>query len=287
MQSSTKLRLRDALMTVCDVRTVTAAFQRKANFGRQLHLVEALEVLQSTGWSCSAQELINSLRPQKPRLYSISSSPHHGPRCSVCVAVLKYWVAGRCWKGVTTGWLERDIVPGSRLPVFIQQNESFRLPPRFEKPTIMIGPGTGIAPFRAFIQEQERRRDAETASPSQPSKHVLFFGCRKRDEDFLYADELGAWDKSGIIQLHVAFSRETGSKVYVQHLLQRHSDFLWRLLEEGAHIYVCGDASMMARDVHETLQRIIADKESCSISAAESQLQEWMSRGRYQRDIWS
>lgn len=177
----------------------------------------------------------------QPRYYSISSSSKlYGTTVHVTAVLVKYETStGRVNKGVATTFLA-DKIPSeqkpSRVPIFIRKSQ-FRLPTKTETPVIMIGPGTGIAPFRGFIQERDfNRQEGKTIGDT-----VLYFGCRKRSEDFIYDEELENYSKSGLIQLRTAFSRDTDKKVYVSHLLEQDADLVWKIIGENkGHFYICG-----------------------------------------------
>jgi sulfite reductase (NADPH) flavoprotein alpha-component len=189
--------------------------------------------------------------------------------------------------------------PGTTLPIFISKNPDFRLPQNPATPIIMVGPGTGLAPFRSFILqrllEQQEAAAAAAAGPCGPMH--LFFGCRRRDQDFLYGQQLQAWHDAGSLTLHTAFSREGASKVYVQQRLREAGAEVWALLQAGGHFYVCGDAGSMAGAVEVALLDIIAQhidvggeaaggQEAAAQSAAQAYLQQLSNSGRYERDVW-
>eukprot|EP00850_Spirogloea_muscicola_P023098 SM000328S12468 [mRNA] locus=s328:29827:33946:- [translate_table: standard] len=225
-----------------------------------------------------------------PRFYSISSSAREDvSRLSVTCAVVKATTpTGRIHRGVCSTWLQEAIpqrtssIGSTRVPIFVRTSV-FRLPPSPEVPIIMIGPGTGIAPFRGFLQERAAlKREGAKLGPA-----LLFYGCRRRDEDYLYQEELTSYLKEGVIgSLHVAFSREEASKIYVQNHLKAEAKHVWTLVMEGGHIYVCGDAKGMARDVHSALLTIAANQECISSREAEKRIQQLQHEGRYLRDVW-
>lgn len=199
--------------------------------------------------------------------------------------------------------------PGTLLPVFISKNPDFRLPQNPATPIIMVGPGTGLAPFRSFIlqrlleQQQQQDTAAAAAAGGGCGPMHLFFGCRRRDQDFLYGQQLQQWHEQGALTLHTAFSREDASKVYVQQRLREAGAEVWRLLEAGGHFYVCGDAGSMAGAVETALLDIIAqhigagkaaaaagEQEAAAAAAAQSAAQAYLKQlsdsGRYERDVW-
>jgi sulfite reductase (NADPH) flavoprotein alpha-component len=181
--------------------------------------------------------------------------------------------------------------------VYIHRNPDFRLPADASTPIIMVGPGTGLAPFRAFIlqrlleRKQKQQGDAkptDAADAADANNMVLFFGSRRRDQDYLYGEQLEAWAKQGLLSLHTAFSREPDQpKVYVQQRLREQGEQVWRLLsEKGAHFYVCGDASSMAPAVEEELLRVMREHGGLSEEEAAGRLEAMAAEGKYQRDVW-
>jgi sulfite reductase (NADPH) flavoprotein alpha-component len=245
----------------------------------------------------TAKQLLPVLRPLQPRLYSISSSPleHSPPNSGVqaTIAVVRYTSLGKSRQGVTSTQVAERLTPGQTLPVFISKNPDFRLPADPSTPIIMVGPGTGLAPFRAFIQqrllEQQQQQGAEdgSTSSSKLGPMHLFFGCRRRDQDFLYGQQLQAWHDAGAITLHTAFSRESSSKVYVQQRLREAGQTVWQLLQAGGHFYVCGDAGSMAGAVEAALLEIIQQGQpEQGPEGAEAYLQQLADAGRYERDVW-
>jgi sulfite reductase (NADPH) flavoprotein alpha-component len=241
--------------------------------------MDLLDLLQGRKFRGSPQEFVTACRRLQPRLYSISSSPKaHPGQVHLTVGVVQYEVAGRLRKGVCSTFLaERaSLVP---VPVFIHETRSFRLPEDSTLPIIMVGPGTGIAPFRAFLEE----RRATGAGGS----NWLFFGDQKRACDFLYEEELCAFLKDGYLtRLDLAFSRDGAEKVYVQHRMREEGRELWEWLERGAHFYVCGDASRMAKDVEAQLLEIIQLHGAKTQGTALEYLAALRKAGRYQRDVY-
>jgi sulfite reductase (NADPH) flavoprotein alpha-component len=225
-------------------------------------------------------ELVSCLSPLQPRLYSISSSlKAHPDEVHLTVGVVRYEARGRKRKGVASTFLAERVKQGQRVRIFVHSTAGFRLPMDEHTPLILIGPGTGIAPFRAFLEERKARRER--------GKTWLFFGDQRRELDFLYEEELEAYRKEGLLtRLDTAFSRDQGEKVYVQHRMLEKAQEIWGWLEEGANIYLCGDARRMARDVDLALRQIVAAEGRRSESAAKAYLDE-LSRGkRYQRDVY-
>ncbi|XP_022234795.1 NADPH--cytochrome P450 reductase [Drosophila obscura] len=224
----------------------------------------------------------------QPRYYSISSSAKLHPTDVHVTAVLVEYKTptGRTNKGVATTYLKNKVPGGSdevKVPVFIRKSQ-FRLPTKPETPIIMVGPGTGLAPFRGFIQERQFLRDeGKTVGES-----VLYFGCRKRSEDYIYESELEEWVKKGTLNLKAAFSRDSGKKVYVQHLLEQDADLIWNAIGENkGHFYICGDAKNMAVDVRNILVKILSTKGNMSEADAVQYIKKMEAQKRYSADVWS
>jgi sulfite reductase (NADPH) flavoprotein alpha-component len=227
-------------------------------------------------------ELAPALAPLQPRLYSIASSLKvHPDQVHLTVGVVRYAKDGcpRPRKGVASTFLAERVRPGARVKVFVQPSHGFRLPPSGNTPMIMVGPGTGIAPFRAFLQERQALRAR--------GRNWLFFGDQRRDCDFLYQEELEAYRRNGVLtRLDLAFSRDQREKIYVQHRLLENAAQIWAWLEEGACFSVCGDAQRMARDVDATLHRIVAEQGGRSEEAANAYVADLKRAKRYQRDVY-
>ncbi|XP_049858978.1 NADPH--cytochrome P450 reductase [Schistocerca gregaria] len=222
------------------------------------------------------------------RYYSISSSPKVYPNSVHVTAVLVDYTTptGRHNKGVATSWLKKkqpkeDFTPTT--PIYIRRSQ-FRLPTRTQTPIIMIGPGTGLAPFRGFIQE--RHLSKKEGKPVGDT--ILYFGCRKKSEDFIYQDELEQYVNDGTLKMYVAFSRDQAEKVYVTHLLQKNKDEIWSIIgENNGHLYVCGDAKNMARDVHDIVVKVVMEKGNMSESEAMAYVKKMENQKRYSSDVWS
>ncbi|MDM4206003.1 NADPH-dependent assimilatory sulfite reductase flavoprotein subunit [Klebsiella spallanzanii] len=227
-----------------------------------------------------AQALIDLLRPLTPRLYSIASSQAETENeVHVTVGVVRYDIEGRARAGGASGFLADRVEEDGEVRVFIEHNDNFRLPANPQTPVIMIGPGTGIAPFRAFMQQ----RAAEGAE----GKNWLFFGNPHFTEDFLYQVEWQSYVKEGVLsRIDLAWSRDQKEKVYVQDKLREQGAELWRWINDGAHIYVCGDANRMAKDVEQTLLEVIAEYGAMDAEAADEFLSELRVERRYQRDVY-
>lgn len=227
----------------------------------------------------TAQALIDLLRKLPPRLYSISSSLEaHPDEVHMTVAVVNYETHGRNRSGVCSNYLA-DLDDEASIPIYIHENRNFRLPADPSAPIIMIGPGTGVAPFRAFIEERQAHGAA--------GDNWLFYGDRHFNTDFMYQTELLKYQREGILtRLSVAFSRDQAEKRYVQHVMREEAAELYRWIEQGAYIYVCGDAEQMAPAVHQTLIEIIAEQGAKDKAAAEEYLKQCIKSKRYQRDTY-
>src|SRR4051795_2132175 len=221
-----------------------------------------------------------------PRYYSISSSPAgDASRCSVTVGVVQGAASsGRgIYKGVCSNYLAGRRA-GDTIHATVRETKAgFRLPEDASLPIIMVGPGTGLAPFRGFLQE----RAALKANGAKLGPAVLFFGCRHPDQDFLYADELKAFAADGITELHTAFSRGDGPKTYVQHLVAAQKDKVWSLVEQGAIVYVCGDGGKMEPDVKAALMAIYRERTGADADAGARWIDELGTRNRYVLDVWA
>ena len=239
-----------------------------------------IDLLEAFGHRLAAEQLAGLLRPLQPRSYSIASSRKMVEDAAhLLVAPVRYHAHGRARSGVASAHLADRRRVGEALEVFLKPNPHFRLPDDPARKVLMIGPGTGVAPFRGFMQEREATGAA--------GETWLVFGHRNYTNDFLYQLEWQDWLKRGVLtHLDVAFSRDQPEKVYVQHRLwqQRRRLFAW--IEDGAAIYVCGDAKAMARDVHATLARVIADQSGIAPDAAEARLDTLTRERRYLRDIY-
>lgn len=227
-----------------------------------------------------AAAFVGILRKMPPRLYSISSSPSAYPdEVHLTVRKVEYEAHGRQRYGVCSTYLAERLEAGGTLPVFVQDNPNFKLPANPDTPIIMIGPGTGVAPFRAFLGER-----AETGAAG---KSWLFYGDQRFSSDFLYQVEWQRWLKEGVLtRMDVAFSRDTEQKVYVQHRMLEKSKELYQWLQEGAVVYVCGDEKKMAHDVHNTLAAILRQEGGLSEEEAAAYLALMQQEKRYQRDVY-
>ncbi|KLT73369.1 sulfite reductase subunit alpha [Neisseria arctica] len=227
-----------------------------------------------------AETLFNLFRPQTPRLYSIASCQEEvGEEVHLTVGVVRFEHHGHSYTGAASGFLGNTLAEGDTVRVFVEPNPHFRLPENGGTPIIMIGAGTGVAPFRAFMQQREANGDT--------GKNWLIFGNQKFTDDFLYQSEWLQYRKNGLLsRADLAWSRQGSEKVYVQHKLATAAEEIWSWLQEGAHIYVCGDASRMARDVENTLLDIIATQGNMDQDDAEEYLNNLREEKRYQRDVY-
>ena len=228
----------------------------------------------------SADDMVTMLPRLAPRVYSIASSQRaHPGEVHLTVAVVRYEAWGRSRAGVASSEIADRMEVGARVPVYMQRNPRFRVPVDSERPAIMIGPGTGIAPFRAFLEERR-----ETGARG---KNWLFFGDRHARCDYLYREELRAFRNQGVLdRIDAAFSRDQIDKLYVQHLMRESGAEIWRWIGEGAHVYVCGDGMRMAKDVDDALVEIVAEHGRMSPAKAKLELRQLAAERRYCRDVY-
>ena len=226
----------------------------------------------------SAQDFVGLLRPMPPRLYSIASSlSAHPGEVHLTVAVVRYEGNGKKRKGVCSSYLAERV--GESVPCYLHPNKNFKLPEDPSTPIIMVGPGTGIAPFRAFIEERK--------STGATGKNWLFFGDRSQKTDYLYGEEWESYQKEGILnELDLAWSRDQAEKVYVQHKMLEKGPQLWTWFNEGAVFYVCGDASRMAKDVDQALRTIAQKEGSMSEDDAGVWVKGLQKEKRYLKDVY-
>jgi sulfite reductase (NADPH) flavoprotein alpha-component len=226
------------------------------------------------------QQLFNVLQRLTPRMYSIASSQaQHQDNVQTTVRVIRYDSHGRNRQGVASGHLGDRAGVGETMPIFLHSNANFRLPEDSSAPVIMIGPGTGIAPFRAFLEERQ--------AAGAPGDNWLFFGEQREKMDFLYKEQLQGMVKDGVLKrLDTAFSRDQHNKVYVQDKMQEQSAKLFQWLERGAYFYVCGDATRMAKDVETALLDVIAKGSNGTLEHAAEYLAAMKKQKRYQRDVY-
>ena len=243
--------------------------------GRQI-----VDLLEDFPAKLAPAQLTGLLRKLPPRLYSVASALAASPdEAHLLVGVVRYESHGRARRGVASGFVAERLRTGDRLQVYVKPNKNFRLPDDPDRPLVMIGPGTGVAPFRAFLQQRQ--------AAGAGGRNWLFFGDRNFTHDFLYQLEWQEWLKDGLLtHLDVAFSRDQPEKIYVQHRMWQRRAELFAWLEDGAHLYVCGDEKAMAKDVHATLAAIVADQSGRSPEAAEAYLADLRKQRRYQRDVY-
>ncbi|MEP7155619.1 MAG: sulfite reductase subunit alpha [Betaproteobacteria bacterium] len=223
---------------------------------------------------------LNALTPLQPRLYSIASSlAAHPGEVHLTVGLVRYDLNGRGYHGVASNFFAEHLQAGRRVPVYIQPSHGFQLPADAAKPVIMVGPGTGIAPFRAFLEER--------AAVAAGGKNWLFFGAQHEASDFLYREELENFRSNGALsKLTIAFSRDQSQKIYVQHRMLEHAAEIWSWLAEGAYFYVCGDAKRMAADVDAALKEIAVEQGGMDAAAAIAFVRQLAKEGRYCRDVY-
>jgi sulfite reductase (NADPH) flavoprotein alpha-component len=254
--------------------------ERSADLKSWLWGREVIDVLLAMGAKFTAAELIPLLKKLQPRLYSISSSPKaHPDEVHLTIGAVRYDTHGRARKGICSTFLADRCSAETPVPVFVQVSHGFRLPASGETPVIMCGPGTGIAPFRAFLEER--------LATGAKGRNWLFFGDQRRSTDFLYQETLEGWLGDGhLARLDLAFSRDQAEKIYVQNRMLENAAEIWSWLQEGAHFYVCGDASRMAKDVDASLHQIAQTAGDLSKEAAAAYVSNLKSDKRYQRDVY-
>ena len=281
-------KLRDALIDRLDITTLTV--KQMEDFARETGTTplpadwaagrQIIDLLETAPGALTAEQLTALLRPLPPRYYSIASSRKSvGDEAHLLVAGLRYNSHGRDRAGVASVDITARHREGDKLKVFLRPNQHFRLPSDESRPIIMVGPGTGLAPFRGFLQERE--------ATAATGRNWLIFGHRNYTHDFLYQLELQDWLKSSLLtRLDIAFSRDQPEKRYVQNALWDARSDLYAWLKDGAALYVCGDANAMAKDVHATLLRILADQGQQDEAAAKAELDGIRRDGRYLRDVY-
>ena len=241
---------------------------------------QIFDVIRQNPAKLDAQILVDCLRKLQARLYSIASSQSEvEDEVHLTVGLVEFDTFDSEHLGGCSGYLARRAEEGCKVKVFSEHNDNFRLPANDETPIIMVGPGTGIAPFRAFLQERDSRE--------AQGKNWLFFGNPHFTQDFLYQVEIQGYLKSGLLsKVDVAFSRDQAEKIYVQDKLRKNSKDIFEWLEAGAHFYVCGDANRMAKDVHQALVDIIKENTGKNDEDAEQYLKDLRSANRYQKDVY-
>lgn len=293
-KSGLLISLREFLLKKANLSRLTSSFLKL--FNHEPHLLQTenrpllldylgkhdpLHVLkQSHELQVPLQEVCAQFGPLLPRFYSVASSPlAHPDEVHLTVALFTYEQSGEKRFGVASHFLchlaKEEETP---IPIYVQPSHAFTLPEDDHTPLIMIGPGTGVAPYRAFLQERLHR--------GAKGKHWLFFGERQRQYDFFYEDFWNHLSTSNFLRLETAFSRDQAEKVYVQHQMLRHAGDIWKWLQEGAHFYVCGDAHRMAKDVHATLFQIAREQGNLSEDDAKAHLKALRAQKRYQIDVY-
>lgn len=293
-----KLSLPDALRECYDIRTVTKAIVKKwapltnhpylhailEDDGEMSALIDGIEIIDLLydfpADFKSGQDFIGLLRKLQPRLYSIASSPKKHPgEVHLTVAKVVYEAKGRVRKGVASNFLCEGLDESDTVRVFMQPTKHFKLPTDLSKDVIMVGPGTGIAPFRAFLEE----REVTAAS----GRNWLFFGNPHEATDYFYKEEFDEMAKKGVLtRIDCAWSRDQAHKIYVQDKIREFSDEVWQWLDGGAHFYVCGDATYMAGDVEKALFELVRKYGGYDHEGAEAYLKKLKDDGRYQRDVY-
>ncbi|MEM6915810.1 MAG: flavodoxin domain-containing protein [Verrucomicrobiota bacterium] len=293
-----KLSLRDALLECYDIRTVTKAMVKKwapLTCHPYLHavledeeelskLVDGIEIVDLIydfpADLKSGQDFVGLLRKLQPRLYSIASSPKKHPgEVHLTVAKVVYESKGRVRKGVASNFLCEGMSEDQTVRVFMQPTKHFKLPTDLSKDVIMVGPGTGIAPFRAFLEERE--------VTEATGRNWLFFGNPHEETDYFYKEEFDEMAEAGVLtRIDCAWSRDQKHKIYVQDKIQENAEEVWKWLEGGAHFYVCGDATYMAGDVEKALLNAIRKYGGLDDEGAQAYLSDLKSEGRYQRDVY-
>jgi sulfite reductase (NADPH) flavoprotein alpha-component len=261
----------DALKTIADDKT------NARDFAANHQIIDVVKLYPGT---VEAQAFVDALRKITPRLYSIASSQLEvEEEVHLTVGLVNYNIDEHERFGGASSYLTQRLEEGGNVKVFVEHNDNFRLPQNSETPIIMIGPGTGVAPFRAFMQE----REANEAT----GDNWMFFGDQTFTQDFLYQVEWQNYLKSGLVtKLDVAFSRDQKQKIYVQDRIKENSADVYEWLQRGAHLYICGDANRMAKDVHETLVEVVATQGNKTIEQAEEYLKELRINKRYQKDVY-
>ncbi len=252
----------------------------QAELSEFLDTRQIIDIVREYPAALSPSDFGDSLRKLMPRSYSIASSPLANPdEVHLTVASVNYQAFGTEHWGAASTMLVDRIAEGDNVSVFLETNPRFRLPANGQTPVIMIGPGTGVAPFRAFVEER--------AELGATGKNWLFFGDRTFHSDFLYQLEWQRFLKRGALhRMDVAFSRDQADKVYVQHRIEEHAAEVWAWLQQGAAVYVCGDAKHMAGDVHDALINVVVSQGGYDLVSAESYLKDMRRAGRYQRDVY-
>lgn len=263
----------------CDLAALLA-LEKREEMRKWLYGRGVIDLLLLLAEPMPAPDFVKLLKRLTPRLYSISSSPKaHPGEVHLTVSAVRYEAHGRARKGVASTFLADRVGDADYVKVYVQPSHGFKPPADGDRPMIMVGPGTGIAPFRAFLEER--------LATGAKGKNWLFFGDQRRATDFLYEEQLTGWHKAGLLtKFDLAFSRDQSRKVYVQDRMTESAGELWKWLEEGAHFYVCGDASRMAKDVDATLHKVVETVGGNSADDAKAYVAKMKSDKRYQRDVY-
>jgi sulfite reductase (NADPH) flavoprotein alpha-component len=271
MQFWAELSQNDVLLSLVTDKNATREYAAKT---------QVVDVIKSASAKIAAQDFVNALRKLTPRLYSIASSQAEvDEEVHLTVGLVEYQTEEATRNGGASGFLGKRLEEGETVKVFIEHNDNFRLPTDGNTPVIMVGPGTGVAPFRAFMQE----REANDAT----GDHWMFFGDQTFTEDFLYQVEWQGYLKSGLLtRIDLAFSRDQVEKIYVQDRIRENAQEVYAWLERGAHLYICGDMNRMAKDVEATLLDIIAEQGKKTAEQAEQYLKDLRNAKRYQKDVY-
>jgi sulfite reductase (NADPH) flavoprotein alpha-component len=263
-----------------DAHALTNVLADKVELASLVYGRDIWDMLQQFPATITVEDFCAILLPLQPRLYSIASSLQaHPEEVHITVSRVEYQHKHRIHRGVASNYIADILEPGKEIKLFIDSNESFRLPENPDTPVIMVGPGTGIAPFRAFVEERNESGAA--------GSNWLFFGDQHFGTDFLYQTEWQRFIKQGCLtRMNTAFSRDGKNKLYVQHRMQQNAADLFAWLEKGAHFYVCGDAKRMAKDVRQTLTGIVQQEGKLTEEAAADYVKQLIKKGRYQEDVY-
>ncbi|URJ28552.1 NADPH-dependent assimilatory sulfite reductase flavoprotein subunit [Blochmannia endosymbiont of Camponotus sp. C-046] len=268
------------IATIAQDKMLLDLFRNQEKLNKFILTTPIIEMMHRVSISITPQELLKILRPMQPRFYSISSAQSEvGDEIHITVSVVRYKTNERFRTGGASGYLVDRIKENEKIRIFVEPNNNFRLPKNPNVPVIMIGAGTGIAPFRAFMQQ----RSSDGAS----GKNWLFFGNLRFIDDFLYQIEWQRYFRDGLLtKIDTAWSRDQNNKIYVQNKLLKNSVELWSWIQEGAHVYVCGDAKHMAQDVNEALVTLTSKHGSMDLDKAHEFWNKMRIQHRYQRDIY-
>ncbi|MCF2947327.1 assimilatory sulfite reductase (NADPH) flavoprotein subunit [Paraglaciecola aquimarina] len=259
---------------------LTALLEDKAALREFLAVRQIIDIVRQYPAEITAQQFVDALRGLTPRLYSIASSQDEvEDEVHLTVALVEFEAHGESHQGGASSFLSTRLNEGGEVKVFVEHNDNFRLPEDGNTPVIMIGPGTGIAPFRAFMQQRE--------ADESEGKNWLFFGNPNYTQDFLYQTEWQRFVKEGVVdKVTLAFSRDQEQKIYVQHRMLEQGAELYKWLEDGAHLYVCGDANHMAKDVQDALVQIAIEHGGKTAEQAEQYINDLRRAKRYQKDVY-